>query len=68
MRFYEDHGVVKQALSVIKKRSSDHERTIREVWVDKQGIAVGEPLRELQGVLTGVPSFLNTAGGSSTNG
>lgn len=68
MRFYEDHGVVKQALSVIKKRSGDHERTIREVWVGKEGVAVGEPLHELQGVLTGVPSFLNNAGGRDTHG
>jgi circadian clock protein KaiC len=67
MRFYEHHGAVKQALSVIKKRSGDHERTIREVWVNKEGIAVGEPLRELQGVLTGVPSFLNLAGGGSAD-
>ncbi len=66
MRFYEDHGTVKQALSVIKKRSSDHERTIREVWVGRDGIAVGEPLRDLQGVLTGVPSFLKPQGGRDT--
>jgi len=68
MRFYEDHGVVKQALSVIKKRSGDHDRTIREVWVGKEGVAVGEPLHELQGVLTGVPSFLNNAGGRDSHG
>ncbi|HZJ14977.1 MAG TPA: ATPase domain-containing protein [Chthoniobacteraceae bacterium] len=56
-RFYEARGEVKQALSVIKKRSGNHERTIREMRVGKNGIEVGEPLRELQGVLTGVPSF-----------
>lgn len=57
-RFYEERGEVKKALSVIKKRSGKHERTIREVWVDQQGISVGEPLRDLQGVLTGIPSFV----------
>jgi circadian clock protein KaiC len=57
-RFYEARGEVKQALSVIKKRSGNHERTIREMWVTKNGISVGEPLRDLQGVLTGVPKFL----------
>jgi circadian clock protein KaiC len=58
LRYYEARGEVKQALSVIKKRSGNHERTIREMHVDIHGISVGEPLRELQGVLTGAPSFL----------
>jgi circadian clock protein KaiC len=60
-RFYEARGELRQALSVIKKRSGKHERTIRGVDVDKDGIRVGEPLREMQGVLTGIPSFLAEA-------
>lgn len=56
-RYFEARGEVKQALSVIKKRSGNHERTIREMWVGKDGIQLGKPLRELQGVLTGVPLF-----------
>lgn len=58
-RYYESRGEVKKALSVIKKRSGNHERTIREMRIGKNGISLGEPLRDLQGVLTGVPSFLN---------
>ena len=60
MRYFEARGEVKQALSVIKKRNGDHERTIREVSVGQSGLMLGEPLREMQGVLTGVPSFLNS--------
>jgi circadian clock protein KaiC len=56
-RYFETRGEVKQALSVIKKRSGNHERTIREMWVGKNGIQLGRPLRDLQGILTGVPSF-----------
>lgn len=59
LRFYEARGEVKQAVSVIKKRSGDHERTIRDLRVSREGLAVGEPLRDLQGVLTGVPVFLD---------
>jgi circadian clock protein KaiC len=55
LRYFEDHGTVKQAVSVIKKRSGSHERTIREFKMDRGGISVGEPLVDLQGVLTGVP-------------
>jgi circadian clock protein KaiC len=58
-RFYEARGEVKKALSVIKKRSGYHERTIREMWVDEKGLSVGPPLRQLQGVLLGVPTFVN---------
>ncbi len=57
-RYYESRGEVKKALAVIKKRSGNHERTIRDMRIDKNGISLGEPLRDLQGVLTGVPSFV----------
>jgi circadian clock protein KaiC len=57
LRYFEARGAVKQALSVIKKRSGNHERTIREIKVGKKGIEVGKPLADMQGVLTGVPSF-----------
>jgi circadian clock protein KaiC len=56
-RYFEALGEVKQAISVIKKRSGRHERSIRELRVDEGGIRVGHPLKEFQGVLTGVPQF-----------
>jgi circadian clock protein KaiC len=56
-RFFENRGEVKQAISVIKKRSGNHERTIREFRVGADGIHVGPPLRHFHGVLTGVPTF-----------
>jgi circadian clock protein KaiC len=42
---------------VIKKRSGNHERTIREMKVGEGGIQVGKPLTDLQGVLSGIPSI-----------
>jgi circadian clock protein KaiC len=57
LRFFEVSGSVRQAVSVVKKRSGDHERTIREARVQHGGLHVGNPLREFHGVLTGVPSF-----------
>jgi circadian clock protein KaiC len=68
LRYYEARGEVKQALSVIKKRSGNHERTIREISIGKNGISLGEPLRNLQGVLTGVPKFLNGEEGKQSPG
>ena len=55
LRYYEDRGEVKQAISVMKKRGGNHERTIRQFALSERGILVGKPLREYRGVLTGVP-------------
>ncbi len=57
LRYFEVSGSVRQAITVVKKRSGDHERMIRECRVQKGGLFVGEPLREFQGVLTGVPEY-----------
>jgi circadian clock protein KaiC len=64
LRYFEAVGEVRQAISVIKKRTGKHERTIREMRLDK-GITVGEPVRDFQGVLTGSPQFLGNVGGSN---
>jgi len=58
LRFFESSGSVKQSIAVIKKRSGRHEKTIREFRLESgTGIRVGQPLKEFQGVLTGVPVF-----------
>jgi len=57
-RYFELSGDVRQALSVVKKRSGPHERTIRELRLTSRGPEVGEPLKGFQGVLTGVPTIL----------
>lgn len=61
MRYFEVAGSVRQAISVVKKRSGDHERTIRECRVQTGGLFVGKPLRDFQGVLTGVPQYVGTS-------
>jgi circadian clock protein KaiC len=59
MRYFEVLGEVRQAISVIKKRTGRHERTIRELrFEDGKGVVIGEPVREFQGVLTGAPALL----------
>ena len=57
LRYFEAHGEVRQAISVVKKRGGRHERTIREYGMDNGSIRVGAPLREFRGVLTGVPVY-----------
>jgi circadian clock protein KaiC len=62
LRFFEARGEVRQAVSIIKKRGGEHERTIREFRMQDGRISVGEPLRAFRGVLTGVPTIEEDAG------
>ena len=58
LRYFEALGRVRRAMSVIKKRTSAHEDTIREYRIDGRGITLGEPLTGFQGVLRGVPELV----------
>jgi circadian clock protein KaiC len=60
LRYFEAAGHVRRAVSVIKKRTGEHEKTIREYAIDDRGLTVGAPLEGFQGVLRGVPSFVGT--------
>jgi len=59
LRYFEAGGEVRKAISVLKSRSGRHETTIREYQLASgAGVEVGPPIREFQGVLTGVPTFV----------
>jgi circadian clock protein KaiC len=58
LRYFEAAGRVRRAISVIKKRTSAHEDTIREYKIHSGGITLGEPLTGFQGVLRGVPELV----------
>ena len=60
LRYFESLGRVRRAISIIKKRTSAHEDTIREYRISSEGITVGEPLTNFQGVLRGVPTLVGT--------
>jgi circadian clock protein KaiC len=56
-RYFEAGGEIRQALSVFKKRTGSHERTIRQLSIESTGLQVGAPLREFRGIMTGVPVY-----------
>jgi circadian clock protein KaiC len=60
-RYFEWRGAVKQAVSVVKRRSGPHERSIRELRLTPGQIEIGAPLNQFEGILTGVPRFLGDA-------
>ena len=57
LRFFEARGMVRQAISVVKKRRGAHERTLRELKIGPTGMQVGDVLQDFEGVLTGVPRY-----------
>jgi circadian clock protein KaiC len=58
LRYFEAVGSIRRAISVMKKRGGHHESTIRELRINERGIALGQPLKEFQGVLRGVPTYV----------
>jgi circadian clock protein KaiC len=56
LRYYETDSEVRQAISVMKKRGGQHERSIRSFQMTPQGLVVGEPLKRFRGILTGTPA------------
>jgi circadian clock protein KaiC len=59
-RLFESEGQIRKALSVLKKRSGEHEETIRELRLRSGEIFVGPPLSEFRGLLTGIPIYVGT--------
>jgi len=57
LRYFEAGGEVRQAISVVKRRSGPHERSIREMRMSTGKLVIGEPLKNFVGVLTGTPEY-----------
>ena len=58
LRYFEAYGAVEKALSVFKKRGSQHETSLRRFSITAAGLKVGSVLKNFQGILTGVPTFV----------
>lgn len=62
LRHVELDGELRKVAGVLKKRTSGFERTLREFEIGGDGIELGEPLRGLRGVVSGVPEPADTGG------
>ncbi|MXO48929.1 AAA family ATPase [Erythrobacter vulgaris] len=62
LRYFEAEGTVRKSMAVIKTRTSDHERTIREFNIDSSGIKIGQPLTKFERILSGNPRYSNGNG------
>jgi circadian clock protein KaiC len=59
-RFFEASGQIRKAISVVKKRTGQHETAIRELRIGPQSLHVGQPLTAFHGILTGVPQYIGS--------
>ncbi len=53
IRFYEYGGEIHKAIGTLKKRMSDHEKSLRRFNITSQGVVVGSKLPNLRGILRG---------------
>lgn len=56
-RYFEAKGAMFKAVSVAKSRTTPHEATIHEFRLGPNGIEVGEPLLDFEGVLAGLTAY-----------
>lgn len=67
LRHIEFEGELRKAIGVLKKRTSDFERTLREFEITGHGIKVGEPLRGMRDILSGTPEMIEQGSGGRSN-
>lgn len=65
-RYFERQGEIRRALSVIKRRGGQHERSFRELVITPERVAVGEPLSRLPVPLMVLPNGHDSRAGSGT--
>lgn len=56
LRYYETRGAFGRAISMLKKRTSAHEQTVRDFRLTSTGVSVGPVLEEFRGILSGMQS------------
>jgi circadian clock protein KaiC len=54
LRYLEMEGELRRVVGVLKKRTSDFQKMLRELTITSDGLVVGEPLAGFRGILTGV--------------
>lgn len=58
LRLFEFQGSIHKCISVHKKRTGHHEKTIREFDLNEGKISIGGPLDRFTGLFTGNPKFV----------
>lgn len=59
LRYVEVYGEIRRGLAVIKMRGSMHDKQIREFTIDRQGMHIGKSFRNVTGILSGNPIYID---------
>lgn len=54
IRYYETRGAFGRAISMLKKRTSAHEQSVRQYQLTSTGVRVGPVLKDFRGILAGM--------------
>lgn len=65
LRYMEMKGEIRKAIGVLKKRTGDFEKSLREFDITPGGITVGKELKGLKGILRGEPEHVVSNEGAS---
>ena len=57
LRFVEIESELRKALMVVKMRTSDHDKELREYTIGKRGLVVAKSFSQYSGVMTGIPTL-----------
>ena len=61
LRYAEIYGSMRRAITVLKMRGSMHDKQIREFSIDGSGMHIGDPFRNVAGILVGNPQQVGAA-------
>ena len=58
LRYVEIGGSLRRGMAVIKMRGSQHDKEIREFTIDGTGLHVGDPFKNVENIILGIPTSL----------
>ena len=60
LRYVEVYGEIRRGLAVLKMRGSKHDKDIREFLISDRGMKLGQPFRNVSGILAGNPTYIDS--------
>jgi circadian clock protein KaiC len=58
LRYVESLGRMRRSVNILKMRGSPHDTALREYEIDSRGMHIGEPFRDVNGILAGHPQLV----------
>ena len=62
LRYAEIESQLRKALMVVKMRTSDHDKELRQYRITDKGMSVEKPFSEYSGILSGIPTLRTVVG------